>query len=170
MTAFRSRRAYASSDYRTFQCGQTHPFGHPRKPVGSAAPFAKQSIHWAVQPDGGTSPEFQNDLDARQRRITSLCIPSEKHGGFFRMSHSSVIRARSRFNCRYSASLLLSPDAGLRELPLPRIQRMCAECGPLRNFRYRISPFRNRHHRIMLELITKIGLPHQRLQSLFLGA
>ena len=30
---------------------------------------------------------------------------------FFRMSRSSVIRARSRFNCRISASLAASPDA-----------------------------------------------------------
>lgn len=47
---------------------------------------------------------------------------------------------------------------------------MCTDPEPLRNFRYRISPLGNLRHRITLELITEIGLPHQRLLSSFLGA
>jgi hypothetical protein len=46
---------------------------------------------------------------------------------------------------------------------------MLADAEPLGNLRYAITPLRNLGHRITLELITEIGLPHHRLLSSKLG-
>ena len=44
-----------------------------------------------------------------------------------------------------------------------------ADAQALRNLRYRVTPLRDLHHRVTLELIAEIGLPHRRLLSSKLG-
>ena len=46
---------------------------------------------------------------------------------------------------------------------------MLADTEPLRNLGYRISTLGDLGHRIALELITEVGLPHRRLLSSKLG-
>lgn len=53
----------------------------------------------------------------------------------------------------------------LRQLPLPRIQRVLADTRPLGNLGYRISALGGLGHRLTLELIAEIGFPHHRLLS-----
>src|SRR5690606_6684244 len=57
----------------------------------------------------------------------------------------------------------------LRELTLPGIERVLADAEPLRNLRYRISTLGDLGHRIALELVSEIWLPHRRLLSSKLG-
>lgn len=47
---------------------------------------------------------------------------------------------------------------------------MLADAEPLRHLSYRITPFGDLSHRITLELIAEIGLPHRRLLSSKLGS
>lgn len=82
------------------------------------------------------------------------------------------------FRMRYPLQLALQlPDLGifrsflraLRELTLPRIQRVLAYPEPLRNLRYPVAPLGDLRHRIAFELITEISLSHRRLLSSNLG-
>jgi len=47
---------------------------------------------------------------------------------------------------------------------------MLADAKPLRNLPYRITPLGDLGHRITLELIAEIGLPHHRLLSSKFGS
>lgn len=86
------------------------------------------------------------------------------------MSRSSLIWASSRFNCRISASLPASPETIFANCRFHAYSECVLTPSRYETFATGYPRSVILRYRITLELITEIGLPHQRLLSSFLGA